>query len=95
MSTKSKIGLAIAAVAVSLLLDVLAFKNAWPTPGGYLFVQLFHPGARPDVKTDLRILWITYAAVYVGTNFFCCLAIFYAIYRIFRKFQQDSRDSAT
>lgn len=99
MSTKAKIGLAVVAAAVSLLFDVVALKNSWPTPGGYMILRIFHPWAGHDWQTDVGPFWfvrpVAYAALYGGTNFFCCLAIFYAIYRIFRKFQQDSRDSAT
>jgi len=85
MNTKSQIGLAIAAAVVSLLFDLLALDNAWPTPGGYLIERMFHPGAVPGVKTDLRITFVVYAAVYVVTNFLGCLAILYVIYQLFRK----------
>jgi hypothetical protein len=60
--------------------------------------QIFHPFAGHDWRTDLGPLWVvrpaTYATVYAGTNFFCFLAIFYVIYRVFRTVRQAPRDSA-
>jgi hypothetical protein len=92
MSTKSNVGPVVAAVAVSLLLDALALRNGWPTPGGYL-VDLMLP-SKP-VEIDWRIVWAVDAAAYVATNLFCCLAILYAICRAITKIRQAPRDSAT
>jgi hypothetical protein len=72
-------------VAGSLLFGFLALSKDWPTPGAYLIEWLFHPGAVPDVKTDLRIVWAVDVGVFVATNFLCCLAIFYVLYLMLRK----------
>jgi len=69
MNTKSKIGLALATVAVSLLFDVLGL-NHWPTPGGYL-VDLMLP-SRP-VETDWRIIWARDIAVMLEQTSFAVL----------------------
>jgi hypothetical protein len=85
MNAKSKIGLVVGAVAGSLLFDFLALSKDWPTPGAYLIEWLFHPGAVPDVKTDLRIVWTVDAGGVVATNFLCCLANFYVVYLMLGK----------
>jgi hypothetical protein len=85
MNAKSRIGLVAAAVAVSLLFDVLALEKGWPTLGAYLIVRAVMPLMPPGpVQTDAMtmIVWAVDAVVYVSANFVCCLAILYVIFRI-------------
>jgi hypothetical protein len=84
VNAKSKIGLGAGAMVGTLLLGVVNLFKGFPTPGGYLIDRVLNSGL-PDPTIDARLIWAVDAAVYLATNFLCCLAVFYVVYMVLRK----------
>lgn len=68
----------------TLLVGLLNLFRNFPTPGGYLVDLILITGV-PDPTYDARIIWAVDAAVYLATNFLCCLAVLYVVYLVLRK----------